>query len=86
MMGWGNGGYGGYGAGGYSMMGIIILFILCIGIILVGMSLFRRNSSQVHTNILGEKNSGLEILRERYAHGEINSTEYNSQKRDLESK
>lgn len=86
MMGWGNAGYGGNGAGGYSMMGIIILFILCIGIILVGMSLFRRNSSQVYTNILGEKNSGLEILRERYAHGEINSKEYNNQKRDLESK
>ena len=86
MSGWGNGGYGGYGAGGYSMMGIIMLLILCIGMILLVMYLFRRNSSQVHTNGLGKRDSGLDILHERYARGEIDSTEYQSRKQDLKGK
>ena len=83
MGGWG---YGGYGAGGYGMMGIFMLLILCSGMILLVMYLFRRNSSQVHTNGLGRQNSGLDILSERYAHGEIDSTEYQSRKQDLEGK
>lgn len=83
MGGWGNGGYGG---GGYGWMGIIMSLIFGIGIILLGIYLFRRNSSQVHTNGLGKQNSGLDILRERYAHGEIDSTEYQSRKQDLEGK
>ena len=83
MGGWG---YGGYGAGGYGMMGIFMLLILCSGMILLVMYLFRRNSSQVHTNGLGRQNRGLDILSERYAHGEIDSTEYKSRKHDLEGK
>lgn len=85
MGGWGNGGYGG-GYGWMGMMGIIMPLIFGIGIILLGIYLFRRNTSQVHTNGLGKQNSGLDILRERYAHGEIDSTEYQSRKHDLESK
>ena len=55
MMGdWGNGGYG----GGYGWMGMMMPMIFVIGIILLGMYLFRRNSSQVHTNGLGKQNSG----------------------------
>ena len=82
-------GYGGYGGGGYGhmgMMGIIMPIIFGIGIILLVQYLFRRNSSQVHINGLGKQNNGLDILRERYARGEIDSTEYQSRKQDLESK
>ena len=83
MMGdWGNGGYG----GGYGWMGMMMPMIFVIGIILLGMYLFRRNSSQVHTNGHGKQNSGLDILHERYARGEIDSTEYQSRKQDLEGK
>ena len=88
MMGsWGNSscGYGGYG-GGYGMMGTIMPFIFGIGIILLGIYLFRRNSSQVHTNGFDKRNSGLDILRERYARGEIDSVEYQSRKQDLENR
>jgi putative membrane protein len=74
MMGnWGNGSYG----GGYGWMGIILPMIIGIGIILLVYFLFKRNSSQ---------NSELDILRKRYAHGEIDSTEYMSRKLDLEGK
>lgn len=83
--GYGYGGYGGMG-GGYGWMGVIMPIIFCIGIILLGIYLFRRNSSQVHTNEHSKQNSGLDILRERYARGEMDSAEYQSRKQDLESK
>lgn len=87
MGGWGNGGYGyGGGYGWMSMMGMIMPLIFGIGIILLVTYLFRRNSSQVHTNGFHKQNSGLDILRERYARGEIDSAEYQSRKRDLEDK
>ncbi|AFM42817.1 putative membrane protein [Desulfosporosinus acidiphilus SJ4] len=88
MGGWGNGGYGygGYGGGGYGWMGMIMPLIFGIGIILLGIYLFRRNTSQVHTGGLGRHNSGLDILRERYARGEIDSAEYQIRKQDLEGK
>jgi putative membrane protein len=89
MGGWGNGyGYGGYGSGGYGMMGamgFVIPLILLIGIILLGFYVARRYTSQVHTGTMG-KHSGMDILRERYARGEIDSVEYQSRKQDLEGK
>ncbi|MHB8077120.1 SHOCT domain-containing protein [Desulfosporosinus fructosivorans] len=88
MGGWGNmmgsWGYGGYGSGGYGMMGIGML-IFWIGIILLGIYLFRRNASHVQVGGLGlGQYSGMDILRERYARGEIDSAEYQSRKQDLE--
>lgn len=85
MGGWGNGcyGYGGYGWMG--MMGIIMPLIFGIGIILLGIYVFRRNVSQVRTGALG-KHSGMDILHERYARGEIDSAEYLNRKQDLEDK
>jgi len=83
MGGYGYGGYGGMG-GGYGWM--ILPIIFCIGIILLGIFLFRRNSSQVQKNEYSKQNSGLDILRERYARGEMDSAEYQSRKQDLESK
>jgi len=85
MGGYGYGGYGGMG-GGYGWMGMFMPMIFVVGIILLGVYLFRRNSSQGHTNGIGKQNSGLDILRERYAKGEIDSTEYQSRKKDLESR
>ncbi|MHB8072888.1 SHOCT domain-containing protein [Desulfosporosinus fructosivorans] len=85
MGGWG---YGGYGSGGYGMMGMAGIgmnLILGIGIILLAIYLFRRNALHVHTERLGN-NSGMDILRERYARGEIDSVEYQSRKQDLSGK
>ncbi len=84
MGGYGYGGYGGMG-GGYGFMGMIMPMIFLIGIILLGIYLFRRNASHVHTGHI-KQNSGFDILRERYARGEIDSAEYQSRKQDLESK
>ena len=85
MGGWGSGCYGG-GYGWMGVMGIIMPLIFGIGIILLSFYMFRRNSSQVYTNGLSKQNTGLDILRERYARGEVDSTEYQSRKQDLEDK
>lgn len=86
MNGWG---YSGYGIGGYWWMGIIgivIHFIIVVGLIFLALHLFRRYSLQSRQGGIGRQASGLDILRERYARGEIDSEEYQSIKRDLESK
>lgn len=85
MNGWG---YGVYGGGGYGIMGIAVIgmhLIFWIGIIILGIYLFRRKTSLVHTG--GQSShSGMDILRERYARGEIDSAEFQSRKQDLEGK
>ncbi|HZK56432.1 MAG TPA: SHOCT domain-containing protein [Desulfosporosinus sp.] len=86
--GWGNSGYGAYGQGGYGMMGMAGIgmhFILGIGIVLLVIYIFRRKGSQADTTQLVNY-SGMDILRERYARGEIDSAEYQSRKMDLEGK
>ncbi|MDR3587521.1 MAG: SHOCT domain-containing protein [Desulfosporosinus sp.] len=89
MNGWGNmmgrwgTSYGGYGMIG--RMGIFMPLIFGIGIILLGIYLFRHCTSRVHTGTMG-KQSGMDILRERYARGEIDSGEYQGRKSDLEGK
>ena len=83
MNGWG---HGGYGVGGYGMMGMAGIgmhLILAIGIIILGIYIFRRNASQVHSSAI-RKDTAMDILRERYARGEINSEEYQIRKQDLE--
>jgi Predicted membrane protein len=90
MGGWGNGGYGygGYG-GGYGwmgMMGFMMPLIFGVVIVLLAVYLFRRNSARVHANGLSGRNIGLDILRERYARGEIDSAEFQSRKHDLENR
>ena len=82
MGGWG---YGGYGSGGYGMMGIGMNLIFWIGFILLGIYIFRHNAPHNYTGGLS-KQSGMDILRERYARGEIDSAEYQSRKKDLEGK
>ena len=92
MGGWvnmmGGSGFGGYGSGGYGMMGMAGIgmhLIFGIGFILLAIYLFRRRASHVYTWGLG-KHNGMDILRERYARGEIDSAEYQGRKQDLEGK
>jgi putative membrane protein len=79
MMGWG--GYGGYG------MGIIggLFMLLFWGLIIVGLVLLVRWLWD-HTRTAGGQGgleSPLEILKRRYAKGEINKEEFDRMKRDL---
>lgn len=81
-------GYGGYGFGGMFMM-----FLFCAVVIWVIVSLVRGGFGKGHNRHMcghnhkdiNEKNtnSALEILKERYAKGEIDKNEFEEKKNDL---
>ncbi len=86
MMGWGNQGYGMWGFGGMIMM------IFFWAIIIIGAILIIRYFTAGHGGTGAGQGVGattrerdpLEILRERYAKGEIDSQEFEERKRTLE--
>lgn len=89
MMGWGNmmGGYGPgyYGAGNnWWMMGIgmAFQFIFWIAVIAIVWRFVSRHGSDYPAGH-SSKDNALEILRERFAKGEIDSEEYKSRKEKL---
>ena len=84
MMGWGNQGYGMWGLGGMIMM-IFFWVILIIGAILI-IRYFTAGHSGVAApgGVISGERDPLEILKERYAKGEIDSQEFEERKRTLE--
>ncbi|GAB6151320.1 SHOCT domain-containing protein [Desulfosporosinus burensis] len=88
MNGWG--GYGTYGAygGGYWWMGLIgmaIQMIFWVGLFVLGVYLFRRIGKHA-PNETGDRGNALDILRERYARGEIDTEEYHRRRDILQNK
>ncbi len=76
--GWDNMMYYGYGGGMF--MGMLVFLILIVGVVyLVVMG----TKSKGHPGVSDEK--PLDILKKRYAKGEITRDEYESMKKDLES-
>ena len=74
-------GYGGYGMGWFSGIFMIVVW----GLVIVGIVLLVRwlaASSQKHETG-GGADSPLEILKKRYARGEINKEEFETMKKDL---
>ena len=85
-------GYGyGYGMMGPWMMGgfggmwfMPILMIVFWGLVIWGIvALVRGAGSSGHTGSSSQTDSALEILKKRYARGEINKQEYEERKKDL---
>lgn len=66
---------------GYGWMWIMpVIWIIIIGLVVWGIiSLVRYISSSSRK----QENSALEVLKVRYAHGEINKAEYEEKKKDL---
>ena len=85
--GWG-GGWGGWGIMGPGMMGgyggamgwMGIFWIVVVGLVIWAVSAAIRGSSQDSS---GHPESALEVLKRRYARGEINKAEYDEKKKDL---
>jgi len=86
MGGWGWGyGPGTYG-GNYWWMGLIgmaIQILFWVGIIVLGVYLFRRLSPRVSGGPIG-RSDALDILRERFARGEIDAEEYQRRREILQ--
>jgi putative membrane protein len=74
--------------GGMVMMVLITLLILALLIgLIVAIVLLVRNAQQTGTAVTGGQRPGnaLELLKERYARGEISREEYQNIRRDLET-
>jgi len=81
MMGWGNQGYSMWGMGWFG--GLIMIFFWII--IIVGAVLVIRYFMADKGGTLGaSERDPLEILRERYAKGEIDTQEFEERKNNLE--
>lgn len=75
-------GYGGWQSMGWSMLFGGIFWLAVLALIVVAVAWLVRSSSSSNQG-KGQASSGLEILAERYARGEINREEYLGKKRDL---
>lgn len=84
MMMWPNMMGGFFGGGGFIWMIFIFIFVtaIIVGIILLIVWLVRRASYSGET-FKTEANSALEILKERYAKGEITKKEFEIMKKDI---
>jgi putative membrane protein len=81
MMGDGWGMMGGWGGGAFSM----IFWALVLVALVAGVIWFVRSSSSAGAgrSQLPRRSSGLDILEERYARGEINRDEYLQKKQEI---
>lgn len=85
---YGYGGYGGYGGmmGGFG--GSSMIFIMPIGLIIlviVGYAIWRGfgGDHYGHHSPYGDRENAMEILRQRYARGEISKEQYEQMKKDV---
>ncbi len=73
--GWG-GMMGGWGYGGYWILGLIFWILVIIGLVLLIKYLWEGGGTK-------RTDSALEILKRRYASGEISKEEFEEKKKDL---
>ena len=82
--GWGMmGGWGGYGGYGYGIFGMIIWVVILIAVVALVVWLVRSLAGPGMHHLPPRRSSGLDVLEERYARGEINRDEYLQKKKDM---
>lgn len=81
MGGWGWGMMGGFG--GWSIAGLIIGIVFWVLMVVFIISLIRWVAGGSHSHRWEGKNSAVEILKERYAKGEIKKEEFEEKMKDL---
>ena len=87
ISGWQYGGWGMMGPGmmgGFGWMAIMpVLWIIVLGLIIWAVVAAVRGSSESRSSNSSKADLALEVLKRRYARGEINKEEYEEKKRDL---
>ncbi len=85
--GWQGGGWGMMGPGmmsGFGWMWLMpVLWILLLGLIIWAVAAGVRGQSESRGSDSSKADSALEVLKKRYARGEINKEEYEEKKKDL---
>jgi putative membrane protein len=83
MWGWGHG-FGGFGGLGFLA---VIPMLIFWGLIIIGVIFAIRAFGEHNRSVLsqGSKSTALDILKERYAKGEIDTQEYEEKKRVLQA-
>lgn len=76
MYGWDNG--AGYGIWGFLSM------LFTLGLVVIGVILVIRLASRGGTSIMASHDNALDILKRRYANGEIDKKEFDEKRKDLE--
>lgn len=72
------------GGGFFMMFGFLIVIALIIYLIFFRNNRIKLNSFDDQHGDFSKSNRALEILKERYAKGEINTEEYQQRKKELE--
>lgn len=80
----GNGGMMSWGMGLWMFLGMVLWVLLLVALILLVVWVVRQFSG-VAVSPPPREDSALEILRKRYARGEISKEEFEEKKRDLEA-
>ena len=78
---WGYNSYGGYG--GYDIFGSVLMFIFWILIIIAIVILIKRLVMVHRRGYHIHEQTPLDIIKERYAKGEIDKAEFEAKKKDL---
>jgi putative membrane protein len=70
--------------GGFGSMGLMSVFwVLILGLIIWAVIALARGVGQPASPDSGASDSALNVLKKRYAHGDINKDEYEEKKKDL---
>ena len=78
----------GFGFGGFGFLFMLLFWLLIIGLVVwVIAQVFSRTNTQAtgggSTQISTQQNTALEVLKQRYARGEITKSEYEEMRREL---
>jgi len=78
------GGYNGYGMGGFGFFSMILTVLFWVLIVALIIRLVKGSGHGRMWHSMGMGKTALDILKERYAKGEIDKKEFDEKKKDLE--